>query len=651
MFEAAFFVPFQPATARDIVARTPGFRLEDIDQNVRGFGQAAGNVVLNGQRPSAKRDSLETILSRIPAARVLRVEVGPGDLFGAEFTGRPQVLNLVLTDAGGLSGTVEASVLRSVFDEVKPEGQASVLWERGQTRINLSAQVDNDETSERGSDIIRRASDGAIVEVRRKVNRIDDPDLGLSASLAHDGGDNRKANLNLRYDGGWFRLFQTNAVTPAEGPLRADRLDQRFDSRTVEAGGDITRPFLGGGLKLIGLITRTVEDNEEASLIQPDGVLESGFVQLSDQRSEESVLRLVWNRTTAGGWSVEAGGEGVINRLVSDTRLFALDADGGQTPIDLPIGRATVKEVRGEIFVNGGRALTPALRLDAGLTVERSRLTVTGDAEAERVLTFPRPKLSLDWRPAGGWRFQFSVTRTVNQLDFGDFVSAADLASERVNGGNANLQPQRAWELLAVAERPVLGDGVVRAELGANVIQKVQDRVPTPEGFDAPGNLGSGRSLIARTNFDLPLTRFGLNGMRATGRFSLVSTRVEDPYTLEQRRFSGNTLWVADAGLRQDLGEFAWGVTAYANSGSTFFRRNEEDRGFQQNPYVEAFAEWRPTSRTTLRLFLDNATAVIGGRERTFFVPDRSSRVPVLVEIRDRNRFVVPSLTVKHSFG
>ena len=46
---------------------------------MRGFGQAAGNVVINGERPSSKSDNLATILGRIPAARVLRVEVGPGD--------------------------------------------------------------------------------------------------------------------------------------------------------------------------------------------------------------------------------------------------------------------------------------------------------------------------------------------------------------------------------------------------------------------------------------------------------------------------------------------------------------------------------------------------------------------------------------------
>ena len=70
VYQADFFKPFAPATAMQVVLRIPGFQFEDINQDVRGFGQAAGNVVINGARPSAKTDSLETILGRIPAARI-----------------------------------------------------------------------------------------------------------------------------------------------------------------------------------------------------------------------------------------------------------------------------------------------------------------------------------------------------------------------------------------------------------------------------------------------------------------------------------------------------------------------------------------------------------------------------------------------------
>ena len=130
-YDAAWFATFAPATALQIVQRVPGFTIESIDPSVRGFGGAAGNVVVNGQRPSAKSDTLETILSRIPAGRVVRVEVGPGDLYGAEFTGKPQVLNLVTSATGGLAGTLTGSVRRDYLGKFYPEGSASMLAKSG----------------------------------------------------------------------------------------------------------------------------------------------------------------------------------------------------------------------------------------------------------------------------------------------------------------------------------------------------------------------------------------------------------------------------------------------------------------------------------------------------------------------------------------
>ena len=120
VYEAAYFTPFAPSNALQIVERVPGFTLEVGNQEVRGFAQAAGNVVINGQRPSSKADTLEAILARIPASRVARVEVGPGDLFGSEFAGKPQVLNLVLTTGGGLAGTATGSVARTWDGRIAP---------------------------------------------------------------------------------------------------------------------------------------------------------------------------------------------------------------------------------------------------------------------------------------------------------------------------------------------------------------------------------------------------------------------------------------------------------------------------------------------------------------------------------------------------
>jgi hypothetical protein len=651
VYEAAYFTQFAPSNALQIVQRVPGFTLELGDQEVRGFGQAAGNVVINGQRPSSKSDTLDTILARIPASRVARVEIGPGDLFGSEFSGKPVVLNVVTTAAGGLAGTFDGTLRRTYVGHIEPDATVSALLRRGKSTFNGSAGFQGFPGTEEGFDRITALPSGDLLEFRRKVNTYTDRTAFLSGSWALNDGDNRTAHLNFRVAQGWFDLGQKNDVFPTGGTIRDDRLVQDYGTRVYELGGDVTRPLLGGGLKLIGLATRRHRHNVDSSFNRVHSLVIGGAIQDLESQRNETVARLVWNRSNLHGWSVETGIEGVLNSLDSDVNLFLIDAGGAQTRIDLPVDQAVVKEYRGEAFVNAGRPLSKTLRLDLGLTYEASRLTVSGDATAERVLKFLKPKASLDYRDKSGWHAQLSVARTVAQLNFEDFISSAELTNDRVNGGNADLLPQRAWELSATLEQPILGDGLVKIEAGYNRISLVQDRIPTPEGFDAPGNLGNGRMFILKSTIDAPLGKFGIKGGRLTVHSSLVDTSVEDPYTHRQRHFSGFNLYAADASFRQDLGRWAYGATFFVNAPTFFFRQNEIDKPYSDNPYVQAFLEYRPTPKTTITFSLDNATNAPAFRGRTFFSPDRRNPFPDQFELRERNKHVIPSIGLKHSFG
>src|SRR3954466_1098972 len=198
VYEVGFFAPFSPSNALEIVQRVPGFSLDAGNTDVRGFGGAAGNVVINGQRPSSKTDTLQTILARIPASRVARVEVGPGDLFGSDYAGRAQVLNLVLVSAGGLAGTAVGTVRRSFTGKLYPEGSVSVLLRRGKSSFNAAVQFNNNYTSEEGYDTLKALPSGHLLEYRRKVNRIQEPNGSVSGSWEYVGGENRTAHLNAR---------------------------------------------------------------------------------------------------------------------------------------------------------------------------------------------------------------------------------------------------------------------------------------------------------------------------------------------------------------------------------------------------------------------------------------------------------------------
>ena len=96
VFETAFFADARPDTALDMIARLPGFAFESGDSGTRGLAGTAGNVLIDGARPSTKSDSLDQILRRISAAGVARVELIRGGAPGIDMQGRSVVANVVL---------------------------------------------------------------------------------------------------------------------------------------------------------------------------------------------------------------------------------------------------------------------------------------------------------------------------------------------------------------------------------------------------------------------------------------------------------------------------------------------------------------------------------------------------------------------------
>src|SRR6476646_1642690 len=177
VYDAAFFAQFAPRSALDIVKHVPGFQLDlgstqtaigSVD--VRGFAGTAGNVVINGSRPSSKAEALDTTLSRIPAQRVIRVELGAGDLYGSDYAGKSQVLNVVLSKEAGFDANVTASAKRWFTGYVNTDIQGSMVYRRGPSTFNLSAGTGRNRQLEDGTDDLTNIETVELIEHRRKHN-------------------------------------------------------------------------------------------------------------------------------------------------------------------------------------------------------------------------------------------------------------------------------------------------------------------------------------------------------------------------------------------------------------------------------------------------------------------------------------------------
>ena len=664
-YQAAYFAQFAPRTAFDIVQHVPGFQLDlgagqsatgSVD--VRGFAGTAGNVVINGSRPSTKSETLDVTLQRIPAQRVLRVELGSGDLYGSDYAGKSQVLNVVLSNAGGYDANVTVGALRRYQGYIQPNVSANVIISKGSSGFSFSAGTGNNKQYEEGTDTLTDAATGDLVEFRRKHNVYNNRNPSFAAAYGLERGSSDAYHLNLRWQPSRFDLVQTNRVSPTGEPQHDDNLIQHYKDPVIELGGDVTRPLAGGAVKFVGLATRRKRHDFD-QYIQRDGLLEDGgqtnggFEQLIDARRNETIGRVSWTRSNLLGVSFEAGAEGAFNTLDDHTTLDTIDENGDKVPIDLTIADATVKEKRGEVYVSLGKSLSPALRVDGGVNYEFSELKVRGDAIADRTLKFLKPNLTLDWKLGKGWHTQLSVKRTVAQLDFYDFISFGELSTNRVNGGNADLVPQRTWEFHGTVEHALLGDGLFKLDFGHDLVSMLQDRVLICDEqgnncFDAPGNLGSGTRDFAALTLDAPLGKLW-KGLRAKLTGTLQRTRVDDPITGQKRKWSGfYPDWQWDLTVRRDAGPISYGFEVFDNQKFTFYRTDEFDTNFNGAPAWNAFVEYRPGARTSLTLNLDHT---FGKRNRLLFSPNRAEPDVILNEYRERDQHISVGLTLKQTFG
>src|SRR5262245_31766384 len=74
VYPPEFFAESRPNSAWDMINRIPGFSFDNGAQ-VRGYAGAAGNVLIDGKRPTTKAEALSDVLNRIQASDVERIEL------------------------------------------------------------------------------------------------------------------------------------------------------------------------------------------------------------------------------------------------------------------------------------------------------------------------------------------------------------------------------------------------------------------------------------------------------------------------------------------------------------------------------------------------------------------------------------------------
>ncbi|WP_116808954.1 TonB-dependent receptor plug domain-containing protein [Steroidobacter cummioxidans] len=641
-YEASFFAEFQPTTALDIVRRVPGFTFQPGDTTVRGFAGALGNVLIDGQRPASKAVLLEDVLRRIPISAVTAIEVIRGGAPGINMQGQSVVAN-VIRRSGNMS-TLAGELTGLFATEHEPGVGLRLESASNIDRLTLNGTLNFRDEQQYGS-----SGKGELT--RRDANR----ELYLSSGFETDWRQRQyQANGQAEYQGdaGLLRINlggtssdtkQYDILTPRSGvPQTFDwhiTTDIKLDQG--EAGVDYEHT-LSDALSARALLLQTLE----RKIISADSIDTLNLQRSEDEALRgESILRSSATYRASSAVTIETGLEGAYNFLDVDARLSR-----NGTPVPLPAAKVKIEERRGEAFVDFRWKATPRLASDFGMRYEMSTISQSGDHDAKRTLSYAKPRVMVRFDMNSDIQLRGRVERTVSQLEFRDFASQASLDAGIINGGNANLKPENAWEFEGTIETRFWGAGALLLSYMHSLVSDVVDLVPVGD-FDAPGNLGDGTRDKISLGLSLPMERLGLSGTQVRLNSDWSWSQVEDPVTFESRRITkhsplgGNLLITKEfPALNSTLS-----LEDSYSKRETYFRIGEV-RTEHWDHFFRLYWDWTPRSDTVIRMMVNNFTGRPRSRWRTVYDGSRASGQILYHEDRhiDAQRFI--QLQIRKTF-
>jgi outer membrane receptor protein involved in Fe transport len=619
-YPASYFAGQHLNTALDMVKQVPGFTLADSN-NARGFAGTAGNVVIDGQRPTSKTDDLESVLGRIPASEVERIDLVRGGAPGVDMQGQTVVANVVRrkTETTKVVVDVEDNIWA---DHHAPQASIQFTHRAGESTYDASlTRIGNfSDAVGKGFHDITDVSTGTVTHQDARMNGVGNGWGSTAAASVPLLGGQFKANLALQ-DLPWHSAnFYTS-------PAGDETITDRSSDQSAELGlhwiGKIGAPELET-LVLQRLDRQTDRNADDAPALDRVFTLKN--------KSGESIARATLRYAVSTDLRFEGAAEGAYNFLNGAT---AYSENGVAVP--LPSANANVNEKRGEVFAQATWKFMPDWTLEAGARFEFSTISETGDVSLSRSFFYPKPRVLLTWAPSADDQLRLRYEKVLGQLDFGAFVASASLSNSGVHAGNAQMKPDQHSQIEFSYEHHFWDKGALVVSFLHEDIADVMDYIPVTGSsgvFDAPGNIGAAHSNEINSVLTLPLDKIGLdNGLLKITNIWRFSG-VRDPATGDMRRISGQRPNNIHLELSQDIESLksTW-IAQYFHCWDEYYARATiEQHARCVPPYIVLAWKYKPTPDWSLTFEVMNLGRFDYDNINRIYAGERGSSPLVAIE-------------------
>lgn len=652
-FSPDFFTTYAPVTALDMVKRIPGFSISE-GEGRRGFGENAGNVLIDGDRPSTKSDDIFTTLSRIPASQVEYIELSEQAGADTETQGQGQVINIVRKRTAKVNGTYEGTVVAGTRYGFQPSVNASATLRRGDTSYEMNVSSYSERVYGFGPEDFKTGS-AALLERRFYTGKGGHDQAALGGAIKTKLGD---AKVNLNGQVRWSDSFDIRQADyfNRSGVDTGDELLLRggpVNDINFEVGGDVEFSGLPEtNTKVVVLYQSGRESSNSSIETTRMGQPVTLFETFSRNKPTEAVVRMQNDWSGLGRHAVQFGAEVAYNRL--DARFSVANSVAGAVT-SFPASDVLVQETRFEPFVSDVWTVGPSWKIEAGAIAEFSKLTLSGDSTAERSFKFIKPRAIATWTIDPQTTLELRAERQVAQLDFNEFATSVDVTvGNQVDAGNADLVPEKTNSFSGLIRHKFLERGSVQLRGDYQMVNDTQDLVPITirdtngnitAQFDGTGNIGKSKRWNAELEITLPLDWLtkpvGIAGVEAKYIGHYHGSKVTDPVTGLNRRMSNRPLWHQQWDIRYDLADLGlvYGASFSVQEANYAYFFNEIRRQ-REGTRSTIFIEYTKFSLGTLRFEVTDMAGF--HRDRFIYAGPRASGS--LDQVVNRKRSLDPLL-------
>ena len=646
VYPASFFDQYLPQNALEMIERLPGFNF-DQGSNARGFGGNAGNVLIDGARPTSKSGGLRAALIRIPATQVERIEILRGGISFGEAAGQSIVAN-VIRNKSRSSGSWAFKGRWALKGKPQPDLEAAITTKLGNWDSSFDIKIGavpgyrtaDIETTDAGGQL-QSGADERLIELYEF--------LFINGEGVREVGKGT-LTLNARIGGNQYDQYTTRDIFDGQLPEGNTRdqlweLDINTKFEVAELGINWSRTVEDWKWRVIGF--GLIEDNQfenqfHLQTVASGDFSDSNFAQ--DARNTEYIVRTTFGKVAGSAFKPEFGFELAKNKLTSRSEFFQNGVQQQLNGDDVE-----VEELRGEVFSTFVYAASEKLILEGGLTAEVSKIEVSGGARREQTFKLLKPRISATYKFNKLHQLALELERRVGQLDFNDFAASSQASDDRTTFGNPDLAPDKTSEIAITYDWSFSERGSLKIKAFHQWKDDILEQILLPSGGQGIGNAGDARFWGISIDLNLPLDFILKNGLIEISHFYRDSS-FDDPVTNSTRTINGYSPNWLTFKLRQDLTEhkLAWGVEYRGSFTKTNFFIDEKQI-FSGNKRLRLFIESSHLFGVKTQLEITNANTANFNRTRFIYEDDRGGTFKS-TEIARRLRGPEIRLTISKNF-